>query len=172
MEKQLLLQTKHSIRVSQFLRGSFYKGVDRVEIKQFDASIPDAIFAGVQAVHTAVFDGAQLEKGKLVRKNLIALVAIEEDDVVGFKFGYEHEDGAFYSWLGGVHPAFQRRGIAKSLMEYQHTLVKDLGYQLIRTYSRNEEIAMLLLNLQSGYHVISTFVDDKGWHKIVLEKKL
>ena len=143
-----------------------------MEIKQFDANMPDAIFEGVQAVHTTVFDGAQLKKEKLKRKNLIALVAIEDEQVAGFKFGYEHEDGAFYSWLGGVHPAFQRRGIAKALMDYQHNLVKELGYKLIRTYSRNEKMAMLILNLQSGFHVISTFVDDKGWHKIVLEKKI
>ena len=143
-----------------------------MEIKQFDANMPDVIFEGVQAVHAAVFDGALLKKDKLNRKNLIALVMIEDDQVAGFKFGYEHEDGAFYSWLGGVHPTFQRRGIAKMLMEHQHTLVKELGYKLIRTYSRNEKMAMLLLNLQSGFHVISTFVDDKGWHKIVLEKKI
>lgn len=143
-----------------------------MEIKQFDANMPDAIFEGVQAVHVAVFEGTQLKKEKLNRKNLIALVAIEDEQVAGFKFGYEHEDGAFYSWLGGVHPAFQRRGIAKMLMHHQHNLVKELGYKLIRTYSRNEKMAMLILNLQSGFHVKSTFIDDKGWHKIVLEKKI
>ena len=143
-----------------------------MEIKQFDTNMPDAIFEGVQAVHVLVFDGAQLKREKLKRKNLIALVAVDGEQVAGFKFGYEHEDGAFYSWLGGVHPAFQRRGIAKVLMEHQHTLVKELGYKLIRTYSRNEKMAMLLLNLQSGFHIISTFIDDKGWHKIVLEKTI
>ena len=143
-----------------------------MEIKQYGADMPDAIFEGVQFVHEAVFDGAVLKREKLIRKNLIALVAIEDDQVAGFKFGYEQEDGAFYSWLGGVHPNFQRRGIAKALMDHQHNLVKELGYKLIRTYSRNEKMAMLLLNLQSGFHIISTFVDDKGWHKIVLEKTI
>lgn len=143
-----------------------------MEIKQYVADMPDAIFEGVQVVHVAVFDGAQLKREKLNRKNLIALVAIEDEQVAGFKFGYEHEDCAFYSWLGGVHPAFQRQGIAKMLMEHQHAILKEKGYQLIRTYSRNEKMAMLLLNLQSGFQVISTFVDDKGWHKIVLEKTI
>ena len=143
-----------------------------MEIKQFDANMPDTIFEGVQLVHAAVFDGAQLKREKFKRKNLIALVAVEGDQVAGFKFGYEHEDGAFYSWLGGVHPNFQRRGIAKALMEHQHKVVKEQGYNLIRTYSRNEKMAMLLLNLQSGFHIISTFVGDKGWHKIVLEKTI
>ena len=143
-----------------------------MEIQQFDANMPDAIFEGVQIVHAAVFESAQLKKEKLKRKNLIALVAVEDEQVAGFKFGYEQEDGAFYSWLGGVHPAFQRRGIAKALMDHQHKVVKEQGYKLIRTYSRNEKMAMLILNLKSGFHVMSTFVDDKGWHKIVLEKSL
>ena len=98
-----------------------------MEIKQFDANMPDAIFEGVQHVHAAVFEGAQLKREKLMRKNLIALVAVEGEQVAGFKFGYEHEDGAFYSWLGGVHPNFQRRGIAKALMEHQHKVVKEQG---------------------------------------------
>ena len=143
-----------------------------MEIKQFDADMSASTFEGVQLVHKAVFDGAVLKREKLIRKNLIGLVAIENEQVVGFKFGYEHEDGSFYSWLGEVHPNFQRRGIAKLLMERQHTIVKEKGYKLIRTYSRNEKMAMLLLNLQSGFHIKSTFVDDKGWHKIVLEKTI
>ena len=143
-----------------------------MEIKQFSVNMPDDIFEGVQAVHKCVFDGDLLKREKLQRRNLLALVAMENGVVTGFKFGYEHEDGAFYSWLGGVHPEYQRRGIAKALMTQQHKLVKELGYSLIRTYSRNEKMAMLILNLQSGFHIKSTFIDDKGWHKIVLEKIL
>ena len=143
-----------------------------MEIKQFDTNMPDAIFEGVQAIHQAVFDGATLKREKIHRPQFIGLVALIEGEVAGFKFGYEHEDGAFYSWLGGVHPNFQRRGIAQALMHRQHEIAKEAGYALIRTYSRNEKMPMLLLNLHSGFHVISTFVDDKGWHKIVLEKKL
>lgn len=143
-----------------------------MEIKKYIDNMPDNIFEGVQAVHQHVFDGAILKREKLQRKNLLALVVLEDNVVTGFKFGYEHEDGAFYSWLGGVHPEYQRRGIAKSLMARQHELVKALGYSVIRTYSRNEKMAMLILNLQSGFQIKSTFIDDKGWHKIVLEKML
>ena len=143
-----------------------------MEIMQYNVDMPDEIFEGVQAVHQLVFDGAILKREKLQRKNLLALVAMEDGIVTGFKFGYEHDDAAFYSWLGGVHPEFQRRGIAKGLMTRQHVLVKELGYVTIRTYSRNEKMGMLILNLQSGFHIKSTFIDDKGWHKIVLEKML
>ena len=135
-------------------------------------SIPEAIFKGVQEIHQAVFDGANFKKEKLNRKNLLALVAIEGEQVVGFKFGYEHEDGVFYSWLGGVHPHFQQQGIARLLMDEQHQQIKKLGYSKVRTYSRNEKMAMLILNLKSGFQIQSTFIDDKGWHKIILEKQL
>lgn len=141
-----------------------------MEIHTYE-KLPADIVEGVQAVHEAVF-GERLKEHKLARQKLLALVAIEEGQVAGFKFGYEHEDGVFYSWLGGVHPAFQRRGIAKQLMERQHAIVKERGYDRIRTYSRNEKMAMLILNLQSDFHIKSTFTDDKGWHKIVLEKQL
>ena len=138
----------------------------------FTDSIPTEIFEGVQQVHQAVFSGDLLKQEKLNRKKLIALVAIIEEQVVGFKFGYEHPDGAFYSWLGGVHPSFQRQGIAQKLIEDQHQFVKEKGYTLIRTYSRNEKMAMLLLNLRNGFLVHSTFIDEKGIHKIVLEKNI
>lgn len=143
-----------------------------MEIKRYDVYLPNEIFEGVQVVHQLVFDASTLKREKLQRKNFLALIAIENNLVAGFKFGFEQEDGVFYSWLGGVHPNFQRRGIAKALMTEQHKIVKELGYSLIRTYSRNEKMAMLILNLQSGFEVKSTFVDDKGWHKIVLEKNL
>jgi ribosomal protein S18 acetylase RimI-like enzyme len=144
----------------------------KMELKQYNVNMPDEIFEGVQVVHQLVFDGALLKREKLQRKNLLALVALEDGVVTGFKFGYEQENGVFYSWLGGVHPEYQRRGIAKALMTHQHELVKALGYSVIRTYSRNEKMAMLILNLQSGFQIKSTFIDDKGWHKIVLEKML
>ena len=73
-----------------------------MEIKQYNENMPDEIFEGVQVVHQLVFDGAVLKREKLQRKNLLALVAVEDGVVTGFKFGYEHDDGAFYSWLGGV----------------------------------------------------------------------
>jgi GNAT superfamily N-acetyltransferase len=143
-----------------------------MHIQVYKDFVPPIIFEGVQEIHQAVFNGDILRDEKLVRKNLLALVAMIDDQVAGFKFGYEHPDGAFYSWLGGVHPLFQRRGIAKALMVTQHQYVKELGYSLIRTYSRNEKMAMLLLNLQSGFWIKETFVDEKGIHKIVLEKQL
>lgn len=135
--------------------------------------LPQHILNGVQEIHQSVFEGSMLKQNKL--ENLLkfcAFIAEIEGVVVGFKLGYEMEDGVFYSWLGGVHPQYQKRGIASALMEAQHDWCKEQGYEKVRTYSRNERKAMLLLNLKHSFDVVSTFFDDKGRHKIVLEKRL
>ena len=143
-----------------------------MDIRQFD-QLPKDILEGIQAVHRHVFDGDSLKEEKLHdKKGLLAFVAIEKGNVTGFKLGYEVEEGVFYSWLGGVHPAHQKRGIASQLMKAQHRECRRRGYQKVRTYSRNTKKAMLILNLKCGFDVIDTFVDGKGWHKIILEKEL
>lgn len=143
-----------------------------MEILQFQ-TIPAHIVERIQHVHRAVFEGQSLKVSKLDNKiNLIAFIAIVDDEVAGFKLGYEVEEGVFYSWLGGVDPMFQQRGVAKQLMQAQHKALKEMGYKIVRTHSRNERRAMLLLNIKSGFDVIDTFVDDKGRHKIRLEKQL
>lgn len=142
-----------------------------MEIQLYEV-IPQHILDGIQVVHQSVFNGDLLKEHKLQRKNLIAFVAIVDDVVAGFKLGYEKEPSVFYSWLGGVHPNYQKRGIASKLMEAQHEEIRARGYQKVRTYSRNVKKEMLILNLKFGFDVISTFVDEKNRHKIVLEKML
>ena len=144
-----------------------------MDILIFERHIPREILDGIQVVHQAVFGGDVLKEGKLQDKaNLLAVVAVEHGRVAGFKLGYEQPDGVFYSWLGGVHPDFQRQGIAAQCMIVQHEWCKQKGYHRVRTYGRNEKKAMLLVNLKAGFDIVSTFVDEKGRHKIVFEKVL
>ncbi len=143
-----------------------------MEIRQFE-KLPKDILEGIQIVHRHVFEGDLLKEEKLHdKKGFLAFVAIENDHVIGFKLGYEMEEGVFYSWLGGVHPAHQKRGVASQLMDAQHRECRRRGYYKVRTYSRNIKKAMLILNLKCGFDVIDTFVDGKGRHKIILEKDL
>ncbi|MER2039857.1 MAG: GNAT family N-acetyltransferase [Solibacillus sp.] len=144
-----------------------------MEILKFENTIPKSWLEGIQEVHRAVFDGDLLKEEKLQnRNNFLAILAIVDGKVAAFKFGYEQPDGAFYSWLGGVHPNYQRLGIAAACMEAQHNWCRGKGYKLVRTYGRNEKKAMLIVNLKAGFNIIKTFVDDKGRHKIVFEKNL
>jgi len=127
----------------------------------------------LQEIHAHVFDGANLPVEKLERKEgLLCLLAVEDKCIIAFKLGYIHPDGVFYSWLGGVHATRRGRGIASLLMRQQHAYIQTMGFKKVRTYGRNERKAMLITNLKHGFDIVSTFVDDKGRHKIVFEKLL
>jgi len=135
--------------------------------------VPYAWLQQLQKLHAHVFDGAHLMLEKLeAKKDLLCIFAVENDEMVGFKLGYPQPDGVFYSWLGGVNETMRGRGIASQLMIQQHEKVQQLGYRKVRTYGRNERKAMLITNIKHGFDMISTFVDDKGRHKIVFEKLL
>ena len=143
-----------------------------MDILKFEV-LPIHILDGVQIVHQLVFDGDRLKESKLNdKKGFLAFVSMENGVVAGFKFGYEIEEDVFYSRLGGVHPSYQKRGIASQLMKAQHDECKKRGYKRIRTYSNNARKAMIITNIKHGFDIIETFVDAKGRHKIVLEKQL
>ena len=133
---------------------------------------PSTYLASFHDVHEAVFGDRFNEQKLLDKPNLLVILAVDKEQVVGFKLGYEHPDGVFYSWLGGVHPTFQQQGIAKTCMDMQHTWCKQMGYTRVRTYGRNEKRTMLIVNLKAGFNIMSTFIDEKGRHKIVFEKAL
>lgn len=117
-------------------------------------------------------DPAMIEQELRAHSVFHVAVAIHEQQVVGFKVGYQDRMSRFYSWLGGVDPDFRRRGIASALMQAQHTWCQERGYRLIRTQTKNTWREMLLLNIQSGFDVIGTYTDEDGQPKIILEKRL
>lgn len=91
---------------------------------------------------------------------------------MGFKIGYELDHHTFYSWLSGVDSEYRNRGIASRLMAEQHQYLRENGYQIVRMKTMNRWRAMLLLNIKSGFNIIDTCIDEKGLHKIILEKSL
>lgn len=90
---------------------------------------------------------------------------------VGCKLGYERKPGHYYSWLGGVEPAFRGQGIAAQLMRQQHAWCRQQGYRRIRTQTYNQWRAMLLLNLKAGFDIVGTVQGSHGL-VLVLEKEL
>jgi GNAT superfamily N-acetyltransferase len=99
----------------------------------------------------------------------VALVNLE---IVGYKIGYKLNDETFYSWLGGVNPAYRGKGIASALMEEQHTYVREKGYKVVQTKTMNKWRNMLILNIKNGFDVVDTYMDERKEIKIVLEKRL
>jgi ribosomal protein S18 acetylase RimI-like enzyme len=98
-----------------------------------------------------------------------ALIAWSGLVPVGFKLGYERTGEEFYSWLGGVHPEFRRRGIARRLLDLQHEWCQKSGYRRVSTETLNHNLSMLALNLASGLVVIGVRNDNRGL-KVLLER--
>jgi GNAT superfamily N-acetyltransferase len=98
-------------------------------------------------------------------------LAETDGHLIGCKLGYERKPGHYYSWLGGVEPAFRGQGVAAELMRLQHAWCLQQGYRRIRTQTYNQWRAMLLLNLKAGFDIVGTMQGAHGL-VIVLEKEL
>lgn len=99
------------------------------------------------------------------------LLALDSERVVGCKLGYAWSSNTFYSWLGGVDPAYRGRGIGGELMRRQHDAGRAAGYAAIRTHTYNRWRDMLILNLRHGFEIVGTQPGKWGL-TIMLEKGL
>ncbi|ELQ6131990.1 GNAT family N-acetyltransferase [Cronobacter dublinensis] len=116
---------------------------------------------------------AQAIRQRIGGRVACALVAYDEAQPVGFKLGYETAPGEFYSWLGGVAPAYRRDGVAQRLLEAQERWAQEHGYARLRVKTRNQFRAMLMLLIRNGYQIIE--LEKKGEaadYRLLLEKSL
>lgn len=111
---------------------------------------------------------------RLSKRPHLVLIAAEGDRPVACKVGYEREqDGSFYSWMGGVHPDFRRKGLARQLAEAQEAWAREQGYQLIRFKTRNRHRKMLLFAIGRGFRICGYEpFSDPMESRIWLEKEL
>ncbi|MDE4085355.1 GNAT family N-acetyltransferase [Planococcus maritimus] len=144
-----------------------------IHYQKFSSEPPHGIAEEITALHRLIFGGPGHWMEKLNRQETVLVyVALVDKCVVGYKIGYALDDQIFYSWLGGVRPDCRKLGIASELMRRQHADLKEIGYEIVRTKTMNKWRGMLLLNIQTGFDVLKTEVDQRGQLKIVLEKKL
>jgi GNAT superfamily N-acetyltransferase len=102
----------------------------------------------------------------------LVLLAQINDVPAGFKIGYER-DGRFYSWLGGVLPAYRQMGIATALANRQEEWAKTQGYTSIWMKTRNRFPEMLLMAVRRGFRITAVVPREKiEEHRIVLAKSL
>ncbi len=106
------------------------------------------------------------------KSQLLVITAMNGTKIIGYKIGYALDNNKFYSWLGGVNADYRKFGIASTLMEKQHQYLREKGYSVVQTKTMNKWRSMLVLNIKNGFDVIDTYTDEKGLHKIILEKKL
>jgi len=137
-------------------------------------SIPDTeVLEGILELHKDIFGISDDVINKMASKpQLLVISAVDGKKVIGYKIGYEVNSHTFYSWLGGVDPDYRKNGIASMLMEKQHQYLRANGYSVVQTKTMNKWRSMLVLNIKNGFDVIDTYTDEKGLHKILLEKNL
>ncbi|WP_235827911.1 GNAT family N-acetyltransferase [Brevibacillus migulae] len=145
-----------------------------IEFRTYQAIPEDAICNGVIRLQEKVFQSkAHSFFAELKNKDdMLILVAMDGSEIVGYKIGYQRKPRHFYSWLGGVDPAYRRHGIGSTLMQMQHEWCQQRNYLTIRTHTKNQWRDMIILNLRHGFDIIGTWTDDHGEPKIMLEKRL
>jgi GNAT superfamily N-acetyltransferase len=104
----------------------------------------------------------------------LALVAEKEGELLGFKVGYESDTAdAFYSWMGGVRPAFRKLGIANGLAEFQENWAREKGFSFVYFKTRNRFPAMIAFGLKRGFKIMEVLpkggVED---YRVVMRKRL
>lgn len=86
--------------------------------------------------------------------HLILVATSPDGKLMGFKVGYErNRNSSFYSWMGGVLPAYRSLGIARSLAEVQHKWAAGMGYSMVRFKTMNKHKAMLQFALRHGFYI-------------------
>ncbi|MFK8139077.1 MAG: GNAT family N-acetyltransferase [Bdellovibrionales bacterium] len=143
------------------------------EIRELTEDLLGEIFQLEKLIFKAPY-GKKKIKSKLARNQRhILLIAKRQNEIVGYKFGYEKSKELFYSWIGGVSPSHRKNGIAKALMVEQHKLAKARGYRSVQTATKNQFKNMLIFNLKIGFE-ITKLVDKEGETSpiIILEKSL
>ena len=81
--------------------------------------------------------------------NYLALIAEIDNQLVGFKIGYDRfKNGSFYSWMSGVLPRFRRMGIAYSLANFQEKWTTKNGFNsiLLKTLQKHDGMIAFSLN--------------------------
>lgn len=115
---------------------------------------------------------AQEYEKRLTNTPHLILIAYQNNQPIGFKVGYD-KGTSFYSWMGGVLPAFRKKGIAKLLAQTQENWAKKQGYKTITLKTRNQHRAMLIFALKNGFNIVG--FEPKSSveaHRIVLQKHL
>jgi len=143
-----------------------------LEIKLYEGVPAKEIVDAILDVHKEVFEDETLPEKAATKQNVRFFVAWDNEKVAGYKIGYELSPDTFYSWYGAVRPEYRGQGIASTLMKQQHHYLKDAGYVMVETKTRNKWREMLILNIKHGFDVTETFFDGDGIHRIILRKQL
>jgi GNAT superfamily N-acetyltransferase len=118
-------------------------------------------------------DAAFFRRRFLGRHNVLLLVAMREQDPVGFFAGFELKPSMFFAWLYGVVPDQRREGIASQLVDAVHGWAVEQGYETMRFECHNQHRPMLHLAIARDYDIVGIRWDgDRGENLVIFEKSL
>ncbi len=116
---------------------------------------------------------AEEYKKRLSSVPSLVLGAFHGNKLIGFKVGYEREEGIFYSWMGAVLPNYRKLGVAKVLAKRQEEWALRYNYQKIQFKTRNKLRSMLLFAIKNNFNIIGVIEKETiGEYRIVMEKNL
>lgn len=105
------------------------------------------------------------------RQNPLIMVAIVEDQPVGFSLGFELKPSVCFLWLYGVMADYRRAGIASQLMEACTAWAKQAGYTSVRMECQNHHRPMLHLGIKQRFDIVGIRWDpDRGENLVIFEK--
>lgn len=102
------------------------------------------------------------------RHNVSILLAMLDEQHVGFVVGFELMPGTYFIWLCGVLPDFRRLGIATQLMQAQLAWAQDNGYQMMRFECQNQHRPMLHAAITEGYDLVGIRWDTTTGNNVVI----
>lgn len=146
-----------------------------MKIVKLSNSIDESTAENIQSVFFQAF-GTEANPDFLARVNekrgILVILAYINDELVGFKLGYEKHRGTFFSWLGAVLPSHRRKGVARALLNHQHQQCVLNGYHEIQTEAQGTNAGMLILNLREGFSIFGTHLGHNNEITVQLRKLL
>ncbi|MFK7776395.1 MAG: GNAT family N-acetyltransferase [Saprospiraceae bacterium] len=138
-------------------------------------SIEDVVTVSNQIPELENPHAKEVYKTRMNGKKHLILIAYLEKEMIGFKVGYDKfEDGKnFYTWMGGILPAFRKKGIAAMLAKKQETWIKQNGFQNVILKTRNKHQGMLIFAIKNNFKIIEIEPKENiNEHRILLKKEL
>lgn len=138
-------------------------------------SIEDAVAVSNQIPELENPHAKEVYESRMKGKKHLILIAYVEEKMVGFKVGYDKfDDGKnFYTWMGGILPAFRKKGIAAALAKKQETWIAQNGFQNVILKTRNKHQGMLILAIKNDFKIIEIETRENiEEYRILLKKAL
>jgi len=105
------------------------------------------------------------------RYNVTLLLALLEEQPVGFAIGFELMPSTYFVWLCGVSPDVRRLSIGTQLMQALHGFAGDHNYSALRFECQNQHRPMLHFAITEGYDLVGIRWDTVSGNNVVIFEK-